>query len=325
MRGGLVLIGLLLASVLLSLMIGQVMLSPVQLWTGLMTGTGPASLTLRVLRGPGIATAAGVGAVLGVSGTIFQILLRNPLAAPDIMGFMSGAGLAVICGIAFGLSLPLPLLAAVGGLLAAVAVAMLSYRRDAAQAGLTLILVGLGIGFFTSAASSFLLTRLSPQDASDAQRWLSGSLAARNWGHVTQVFGLAAILFVITALQVRALALLELGDDLATGLGTRIRRARYGLIATGVLLAAAGVAVAGPVPFVALMAGPLGMKITGARQPGGRLFSAAVTGAIVTVLADLAARSVVPGLQLPVGVMTGILGAPYLLWLLAREMEAGDL
>jgi iron complex transport system permease protein len=325
MRGGLVLIGLLLASVLLSLMIGQVMLSPGQLWNGLMTGTGPASLTLRVLRGPGIATAAGVGAVLGVSGTIFQILLRNPLAAPDVMGFMSGAGLAVICGIAFGLSLPLPLLAAIGGLVAAVAVAMLSYRRDAAQAGLTLILVGLGIGFFTSAASSFLLTRLSPQDASDAQRWLSGSLAARNWGHVTQVFGLAAILFVITALQVRALALLELGDDLATGLGTHIRRARYGLIATGVLLAAAGVAVAGPVPFVALMAGPLGMKITGARKPGGRLFSAAVTGAIVTVLADLAARSVVPGLQLPVGVMTGILGAPYLLWLLAREMEAGDL
>lgn len=325
MRGGLVLIGLLLASVLLSLMIGQVMLSPAQLWTGLVTGTGPGSLTLRVLRGPGIATAAGVGAVLGVSGTIFQILLRNPLAAPDVMGFMSGAGLAVICGIAFGLSLPLPLLAAIGGLLAAVAVAMLSYRRDAAQAGLTLILVGLGIGFFTSAASSFLLTRLSPQDASDAQRWLSGSLAARNWGHVTQVFGLAAILFVITALQVRALALLELGDDLATGLGTRIRRARYGLIATGVLLAATGVAVAGPVPFVALMAGPLGMKITGARQPGGRLFSAAITGAIVTVLADLAARSVVPGLQLPVGVMTGILGAPYLLWLLAREMEAGDL
>jgi iron complex transport system permease protein len=325
MKGGLLLIGLLAASVLLSLMIGQVMLPPGQLWTGLVTGTGPGSLTIRVLRGPGIATAAGVGAVLGVSGTIFQILLRNPLAAPDVMGFMSGAGLAVICGIAFGLSLPLPLLAAIGGLLAAVAVVMLSYRRDAAQAGLTLILVGLGIGFFTSAASSFLLTRLSPQEASDAQRWLSGSLAARNWGHVTQVFGLAAVLFLITALQVRALALLELGDELAMGLGTQIRRARYGLIATGVLLAAAGVAVAGPVPFVALMAGPLGMKITGVRQPGARLFSAAVTGAIVTVLADLAARTVVPGLQLPVGVMTGILGAPYLLWLLAREMEAGDL
>jgi len=83
--------------------------------------------------------------------------------------------------------------------------------------------------------------------------------------------------------------------------------------------------VAGPVPFVALMAGPLGSRMTKASRPGSRLAAAAVTGATITVLADLVARSLVPGLQLPVGVMTGIMGAPYLLWLLSREMETGDL
>lgn len=317
---------LLLGAVLLSLMIGQVVLSPLQLWTGLWSGTGPGALTLRVLRGPATFTAAGAGAVLGAAGTIFQILLRNPLAAPDVMGFMSGAGLAVVAGVAFGISLPLPLLSAAGGLTAALAVALLSVRRGAVmQSSLTLILVGIGVSFLASAGSSFLITRMPPQEAADAQRWLVGSLAARSWQHAAQVWGLGALLLLVLALQVRALKVLELGDELAAGLGLRPGRARNGLIGTGVLLAAAGVAVAGPVPFVAMMAGPLGMRIAKVTAPGARLCAAAMTGAVVTILADVVARSIVPGVQLPVGVMTGIMGAPYLLWLLSKEAEAGEL
>jgi iron complex transport system permease protein len=325
MKGGIVLAVLLALAMLASLMVGQIMLSPAQLWQGLWTGTGPGALTLRVLRGPSTLTAAGAGAVLGASGTVFQILLRNPLAAPDVMGFMSGAGLAVVAGVAFSLLLPLPLLAAAGGLFAALVVAVLSFRRNTSQSAFTLILVGIGVSFFASAASGFLVTRMPPQEAADAQRWLVGSLAARSWPHVFQVWGFGALLFLCLALQVRAMALLELGDELAAGLGARINRARYGLICTGVLLAAAGVAVAGPIPFVAMMAGPLGMRIAGVTEPGARLVVAAMTGAIITVLADLVSRSVVPGLQLPVGVMTGIMGAPYLLWLLVKETEAGEL
>ena len=325
MTRSIILAAVLLFAILLSLMIGQVMLSPATLWAGLSTGQGPAALTIRVLRGPGIATAVGAGAVLGLSGTIFQILLRNPLAAPDVMGFTSGAGLAVIFGVMTGLALPTPVLAALGGSAAAIVVAVLSLRRDGSQTTITLILVGLGVGFFTAAAGSFILTRLPPQEAAEAQRWLSGSLAARNWGHVAQVFGVGAVLTLVLVIQSRSLALLELGDDLAKGLGLRADRAKWGLSATGVLLAATGVAVAGPVPFVALMAGPLGARVTRARHPAARLAAAAVTGATITVLADLAARASIPGLQLPVGVMTGIFGAPYLLWLLAREIETGDL
>jgi iron complex transport system permease protein len=324
-RGGLILAAALLIAIVLSLMIGQIRLSAVDLWTGLVTGKGPGALTLRVLRGPGILTAIGAGAVLGASGAIFQILLRNPLAAPDVMGFTSGAGLAVVCGVLAGTTLPMPLLSAAGGLAAACAVAVLAIRRDGSQVPITIILVGLGIGFLTAAVNSYIVTRLPPEQAAEAQRWLTGSLAARDWGHAGQVFGCGAVLAVILAIQVRSLGLLELGDDLATGLGLKSNRARLQLAGTGVLLAATGVAVAGPVPFIALMAGPLGMRITGAKQPGGRILSAAVTGAIITVLADLAARSIVPGLQLPAGVMTGIFGAPYLLWLLSREMDAGDI
>jgi iron complex transport system permease protein len=242
------------------------------------------------------------------------------------MGFMSGAGLAVVAGVAFAILMPLPLLAAAGGLAAAALVTVTSLRRGGSgQSSMTLILVGIGVSFFAAALSSFLITRMPPQEAADAQRWLTGSLSARSWTHVLQVFGLGAVLFAALALQLRNLALLELGDELALGLGARVRRARYGLIFTGVLLAAAGVAVAGPVPFVAMMAGPLGMRIVSVAQPGSRLAAAAITGAIIMILADLVSRSLVPGLQLPVGVMTGIMGAPYLLWLLAKEVEAGEL
>ncbi|MCV3736086.1 iron ABC transporter permease [Rhizobium sp. TRM96647] len=326
MRGGRLVLGTVLVSaVLLSLMVGQVMLTPADLWAGLWGGTGPGALTMRVLRGPSTLTALGLGAVLGISGAIFQILLRNPLAAPDVMGFTSSAGLAVLVGVTAGLTVPMPLLSAAGGLAAAVIVAALSMRRDGSLATLTLILVGIGVAFFASAAGSFLMTRLPPEQAAEAQRWLTGSLAARNWGHAAQVLGLGALLSLALALQVRNLALLELGDELAAGLGLRVDRARRRLAATGVLFAAAGVAVAGPVPFVALMAAPLGARLTGARSPTARILAAAAAGAAITVLADLAARSLIPGLQLPVGVMTGIFGAPYLLWLLAREMEAGEL
>ncbi|MGE7370686.1 FecCD family ABC transporter permease [Neorhizobium sp. NPDC001467] len=324
-KGGLLLALGLLVAIVLSLMIGQIRLSAADLWTGLVTGKGPGALTLRVLRGPGVVTAIGAGAAFGASGAIFQILLRNPLAAPDVMGVTSGAGVAVVAAVLLGTTLPMPLIAAAGGLAAACAVALLATRRDGTQVPITLMLVGLGIGFLATAFNGFILTRLPPEQAAEAQRWLAGSLAARDWGHAVQVLGCGGVLAILLALQVRALGLLELGDDLATGLGLKSNRARLLLAGTGVLLASTGVAVAGPIPFVALMAGPLGMRITGATQPAGRIVSAAATGAIVTVLADLAARSVIPGLQLPAGVMTGIFGAPYLLWLLSREMDAGDI
>ncbi|MES2666234.1 MAG: iron chelate uptake ABC transporter family permease subunit [Pseudomonadota bacterium] len=324
MKGALVLTALLAALSMLSILWGEVRVPPGDLWRGLITGEGPGALTVRVLRGPRLATALGAGAALGLSGAIFQTLLRNPLAAPDVMGFNAGAGLAVIATLAAGLTLPMPLVAAAGGVAAALLVAVLGHRKGQADTALTLILVGLGVGFTATGLATFLSLTISDALAIEARRWITGSLAARSWLHAGQVWGMGLVLCLLLAVQARALGLLELGRDLATGLGLNAARARAGLLATGVLLAAAGVAVAGPVPFVALMAGPLGRGLTGARSPALRLAAAAGAGAAIMAAADLVARSALPGIQFPVGVMTGILGAPYLLWLLSRAFGKGE-
>ncbi len=324
MTRGLSLVALLCLVSLLSLTLGEVRMPLADLWQGLTTGEGPGAMTLRVLRGPRLATALGTGAVLGLSGAVFQSLLRNPLAAPDVMGFTAGSGLAVVAALVLGLVLPMPLIAAAGGIAAALVVAVVSWRPGARDNSLTLILVGLGTGFTATGLATFLGLTLGDTMAAEARRWIAGSLAARTWSHAGQVWGIGLILALALALQVRALGLLELGPDLASGLGLRVARARNMLLATAVLLAAAGVAVAGPVPFVALMAGPLGIGLTMARRPGTRLLYAAGAGAAITAGADLLARAAVPGVQLPVGVMTGLLGAPYLLWLLSREFGKGE-
>ncbi len=144
---------------------------------------------------------------------------------------------------------------------------------------MVLILVGLGVGFTAAAIASFISINLPVSEAGEAQRWLTGSLAARNWSHATQVWGLSAILAVLLAVLLPAFKLIELGRDLATGLGLRVDPARWAIITVGVLLATVAVAVAGPVPFVALMAAPLGIGLTRAREPGTRFAAAALSGA----------------------------------------------
>lgn len=328
-RGIALLAAALLLACLAALAVGEVLLGPGDLWRGLLTGEGPGGFTLRVLRGPRVVTGALAGAALGMSGAIFQSVLRNPLAAPDVMGFTAGAGLGglAVAGFGAGAGLSVTLGAAAGGAATAVAVALLALTREG-LVPLRLVLVGIGAGFTLGALTGFAMTRLPGPEAMEAQRWLSGSLAARSWRHAGQIALTALPLALLAAALVPALALLEMGDDLAAGLGLRVQRARAGLAALGVALAAAAVAVAGPVPFIALMAGPMArgvLRRTGAAGPGAVLAGAALTGAAIAVLADLAARAAVPGVQLPLGVMTGILGGPYLLWLLSREMERGGL
>ncbi|WP_192931151.1 FecCD family ABC transporter permease [Gemmobacter serpentinus] len=315
----------LLVVTVLGITLGETAMPLAEIWKGLRGEEGPAALTVRFLRAPRVLTALGAGACLGLSGALFQRLLRNPLASPDLMGFAPGAGLAMMITLAFGITLPPPLVSATGGVLAALSVAILAHRRDEGLAPLRLVLVGLGFGFTCSALAAFLMLTLPGPLALEAQRWLSGSLAARGWGHVAQIWLPGLILILLLVLQVRALSLLDLGDDLAQSLGLRAGRARMWLAATGVGLMAAGVAVAGPVAFVPLMAGPLGAAITGARRIGPALLAAALTGALITCGADLVARAAVPGVGLPLGLLTGLLGAPYLLWRLSLEIERGGL
>lgn len=316
----------LLALVVIGLTVGEVALPASAYWQA-MTGSSPSTaMILFELRLPRILTAAGAGAALGLSGAIFQMLLRNSLASPDVMGFTSGAAFGAIAALraggAAGISSSLG--AAGGGLGAAVLVFGLS-RRQGLTPPLRLVLVGIGIAAIFSAAATMLLSRMPLTEAADAQRWLAGSLAARDWHHVWQIAISLVVVGFGAALTARALSLLELGDELAGTLGLRVEPARIGLAFVGILAATAGVAVAGPLPFIALMSLPLSRRIVGQGGPGLRMVGAALAGAAIAVLADLIARLGLGGVQLPVGALTGLLGGPYLLWLIAREMKEGQL
>ncbi|RWR05397.1 iron ABC transporter permease [Sinirhodobacter populi] len=323
--GSIVLAVIVIAAALAGLSLGEAHVPFATLWSGAVTGEGPGALILNSFRGPRVVTALGAGAVLGMAGMLFQTLFRNPLASPDLLGFNAGAELAIIAGVIAGLALPMPLVAAVGGLAAAALTAFFAARPGHETPPLTTILVGLGIGFLCSALSVFAMTLMPTNQAGEAQRWLIGSLAARIWDHAAQVWGIGAVLAVLALAQLRRLGAIELGADMAAGLGLHVGAARRWIAATAVLLAATGVAVAGPVPFVALMALPVAVSLTQARGLAGRLIAAAAAGAAILTFADVAARAAVPGIQLPAGVMTGLLGAPYLLARLSREMKKGTL
>jgi iron complex transport system permease protein len=286
------------------------------------TASEDAEFIVGTLRLPRALTAMMVGAAFAISGGIFQSLANNPLASPDIVGFNSGAALGAVFLIVVvegAGSLAVSLGAVGGGAATALLVYVSAWKRGVH--GYRLILVGIGIGFAVSAVVDYLLTRAQIHDAQRAAVWLTGSLNGRGWEHVRPVgFGLL-VLVPIAAVLSRQLRLLELGTHTAAALGTRVGRARLGLVLVGVALAALATASAGPVAFIALVSPPIARRLV--RSPGFTLVPTALVGALLTVSADLAARRVLAPTELPVGIATAVIGAPYLLWLLTREIRTG--
>ncbi|MDN5859399.1 MAG: iron chelate uptake ABC transporter family permease subunit [Pseudonocardia sp.] len=276
------------------------------------------------LRLPRTLVGVLVGAALGLSGAITQTIARNPLASPDILGVTYGASAAAVLVIVLGGSLGavggllgqvgLPLAALAGGIGTAAIVYGLAYRRGIE--GYRLVLVGVGVGAVASAIVSWLLVVANVYDAARAVVWLIGSLNARGWEHAIPV-GLALLVLVPPALALaHGLGALQFGDDTARGLGLRVDRARAALVLTAVALAAVATASAGPIVFVALVVPQICLRLVGGGRPP--LLASAVYGALLTVGADLIARTAL-GVELPVGIVTAVLGAPYLLYLLARR------
>ncbi|PYE82328.1 FecCD family ABC transporter permease [Pseudoroseicyclus aestuarii] len=306
---------------LASLALGDYPLSPGEVWAALWGGEG--HFVVQQLRAPRILTGVFAGACFGLSGALIQSLARNPLASPDVIGFTQGAGLgAVVAIVLYGASGPSLLLASLtGGLLAALLVGLLAWQN-----GLRiwrLVLIGLGLGFALHAGVEFLMTRGDLMSAAAATQWLTGSLNARGWGHVgTAALGLALLGPAALACG-PGLARLALGEEAAASLGTRCGALRLAGVLLSVLLSGVGVAVAGPVAFVAFVAGPLGRRIADTAGPG--LLPAALTGACLLVAADLAGRLLMAPIQLPAGIFTAVFGAPYLLWLLATQIRKGAL
>ncbi|POM24240.1 Ferric enterobactin transport system permease protein FepG [Actinomadura rubteroloni] len=277
---------------------------------------------VRELRLPRAVTALAVGAALGLAGAVFQSLVRNPLGSPDILGFGQGAATGVLATIvltgAGGLAVAGG--AAAGGALAGIAIALLAGRGG--LHGQRLVLVGIGVAGILTGINGYLITRAQIIDAARAALWLTGSLDGRDLGDAGPLLvALAVLVPLVLAFGARPLRMLEMGDDAARGLGVRVRAVRGGALAAAVLLVAFAAAAAGPVAFVALTAPPLARRLT--RAAGPNLVASLAMGALLLVASDLAGQRLVPGHQVPVGVVTGLLGGGYLVWLLVIQRKSG--
>ncbi|MEI2580883.1 FecCD family ABC transporter permease [Scytonema sp. PRP1] len=285
------------------------------------TGNPDHAFVIHNLRLPRTLVAFMVGVALAISGTIFQGLTRNPLADPGIIGINAGASLAAVTVIILFPSAPvytLPLSAFAGALLMAVLIYSLAWNKGSSP--ILFILMGIGLSAIASATTSLLITFGEIYNVSDALVWLAGSVYGRSW---EQVFSLLPwlIVFVPMALTLaRHLNALNLGDDVAKGLGTRVEWQRALLVLVGVALAGASVATAGMIGFVGLIAPHLGRQLVGPNHEG-LVPTSALLGGVIVVLADLLGRTLFAPIELPCGVVTAAIGAPYFLYLLIRNRK----
>jgi iron complex transport system permease protein len=298
---------------------GSLALSPSQVLAALL-GEAPRGIELVVTqwRLPRVALALLIGAALGLSGALFQSLLRNPLGSPDIMGFNTGAYSGVLVALVlFQASILWSTSAAlIGGLLSAALVYALTWRGSGVDT-LRLIIVGIGVRALLMALNTWLIVHASLEAAFSAGLWSAGSLNGLTWGKAWP-----AVVFILLAGAAslalsRRLFLLEMGDDTACALGVPVERTRLSLLGLGVVLTAAGTAVAGPISFIALAAPQIARRLTGTQRLA--LPAAALTGAVLLLGADLLAQRLFLPYVLPVGLVTVSLGGLYLIGLLIWE------
>lgn len=314
------------AMVLLALRFGSYPMTAKEIFFAL-SGQAEAipAMIVQDHRLPRVLVALGAGACFGLAGVIFQTMLRNPLASPDVIGFNAGATCGALASIVITGSTSLVLPAAIaGGLGAAALVLALSIDPSGVNRldPVRMVLIGVGVGLALGALGDLLLSWTDENTAADMAQWLTGSLQSRNWQDVQIVwFGLTMVLPALIWLGF-ALARMGLDDDQLIGLGLALSPLRLGLSILAIILAGLAISVAGPLPFVAFIAGPIARGLVGGGKPP--IVTAGLVGALVTLLADCAAR-MIPLYELPTGVFTALFGAPVLLWLLLAHYRKGQL
>ncbi len=307
-----------LAAVLVAVLAARVLLGDYTVtvpdFVRILTGTEIPGASYIVLESklPRAVLGALVGVAFGVSGAIFQATLRNALASPDIIGISLGASAAAVVAIVLvGLEGTAVSVVAVAGALGVAAVVRLTAGTSG---GHKLVLVGIGAAAALQAVIQYVFTRVDEYDAQLVLRWLTGSVSRADWPTIRLLAVLLLVLLPVTAVLARSLRATELGEDAAAGLGVTPRRTDL-LLVLGVLLSAVGVAAAGPIAFVSFLAGPIARALNAGRTT---LLGAGLTGAVIVVGGDYVADYLLADINFPVGVVTGALGAPFLLWLLAR-------
>ncbi len=318
----LVLLVLVCAIATYSMTLGKFNLSLIQV-VDVILGSGEGGVKDRIvmnIRLPKILTAVFVGAALGVSGAVFQSVSRNALGSPDVIGFTTGAATGAIAQIVLfnqG-ALEVALAAILGGIVTAVIVYLLAVKSGVVG-GYRLILTGIGIGSILSALNGLMLVKGNLDSAIMANLWLAGSLHARTWMHVYPVLIAVVLLVPIMVVLKRGLAMIEMGDDIATQLGIRVERVRLLMIFFAVLLAAFATGAAGPIAFIALAAPQLVSRLRQSRALS--FFSSALMGSLLVLAADVLIQWLPFQASVPIGLMTGIVGGIYLIWLLTRSRQ----
>ena len=305
--------------------VGAVTLSPGEVvravWHGLtgeVAGTGD-TIVWRI-RLPRVLLAALVGGSLALSGVAYQGVFRNPLADPYLLGVASGAGFGAALAVVFGANVPLlalgvPLVAFVFALLSVTLVVLLAQRGGRVPL-ISLILAGVVLGSSFTAATSFLML-WDQENAARVLAWLLGSFGLSSWDKIASVLPLVLVAGVVTLLSARALNLMQLGEEGAALLGLPVEAFKFVLIAVATLATAAAVSVAGIIGFVGLVV-PHAVRLAVGPDHRTLVPLSAVAGGLFLVLADLAARTVIAPAELPIGVVTALVGGPFFLYLMRR-------
>lgn len=312
-------LAVLLAAVVFAVTRGSVSLTTAEIWSVLQGhGTDLQRTIIMDLRLPRALLAAVVGGNLAVAGVVLQAALRNPLGDPHIVGVSAGAGLGAVLAFSFfaGSFAALPIAAFAGALLATFVVYGLAYREGASP--LRLILAGVALTSLLGAATNGLLS-VSSAPLPVVMSWLMGGFSGRSWAELHTLLPWSVLGVLLALVSARTMNVLALGDEVAHGLGLRVERVRLLLLVLGALLAGASVAASGIIGFVGLIIPHLARLTVGAAHE--RVLPLSwLLGAALLVLADTAARTLLDPSELPVGIFTAALGAPYFLHLLRRRL-----
>ncbi|MBL7501539.1 iron ABC transporter permease [Frankia sp. CNm7] len=327
LRGRLVAVCAALAALTFAALCGDVMIGDFGLGVGEVlggifgTGSPDAVFIVQDLRLPRVLVGLLVGIAFGIGGALLQTITRNPLASPDTIGITAGGTTAVVAGIVLGLESPAGALglSLAGAVATALAIYLLAWKGG--TTGYRIVLVGVAVSWICASLTQFLLARANVYQAQEAVGWLVGNINGRGWENVVPLAVAMAVLVPPVLALHRWAQALQLGDDLARGIGVPVHAARLVLLLAGVCLVAFAAAAAGPVAFVSLAAPQIAQRLAGLAWPP--LVASALTGALMVLASDVVARTIVPDTELPVGVVTGVLGAPFLFWLLTRANRIG--
>ncbi|MFF4225880.1 FecCD family ABC transporter permease [Streptomyces abikoensis] len=312
---------LLAGACLAYLCLGMPDTSPGEVLKVLLGQPSSAEFAVGTARLPRMTVGLLAGAAFGVAGALIQTVARNPLASPDVIGVSQGAGALTVGAMTFGMTSysVLPYLSVAGGLLAAGLVYAFAWRGGLQAA--RFVLIGIGFAVALRSVTHLFLTKGDYLVAQQAKVWLTGSLGARGWDEAAPLAWTLLAALPAICWAARAQRTVSLDDSTATALGVRLNRTRLGLAGLGVVLASVATGAAGPVDFVALLAPQIARRMTRTAQIP--LLGSALLGAFIVVTADLLGRKLLEPTQLPVGVLTAAVGAPYLIWLIARGRTGG--